>query len=70
MKATGSSTLNTMWVRTMRRVTNGDEQDAYTAWRHVLSYMRRPGVVKAIKRRTHKRERQEARRAIRGGHDE
>ena len=44
---------------TKRRMVNGDEYDAYTKWRHVLCYLQRPGVVKAIKRRTHKRERRE-----------
>lgn len=38
---------------------NADEQDAYTKWRSVLCYLQRAGVVKAIKRRTHKRERRE-----------
>jgi len=47
-----------------RRAVNGDEQDAYTAWRHVLCYLGRPGVVKAIKRRTHKRERREWKREV------
>jgi hypothetical protein len=47
-----------------RPVVNGDEQDVYTSWRRVLCYVQKPGVVKAIKRSTHKRERREARRAI------
>ena len=50
-----------------RPVVNGDEQDAYTRWRSVLCYTQRAGVVKAIKRTTHKRERREARAAIRRG---
>jgi len=37
------------------------EYDAYTAWRHLLIYTGRAGVVKRIKRATHKRERREAR---------
>jgi hypothetical protein len=49
---------------TRRRIVNGEEQDAYTGWRRVLSSMQRAGVRKAIKRRTHKRERHEARREI------
>lgn len=53
-----------------RRCVTADERDAYTAWRKVLCYMGRPGVVKAIKRRTHKRERREARQAIRRGDDD
>jgi hypothetical protein len=48
-----------------RPIVNGDEQDAYTGWRAVLCYTQRAGVVKAIKRTTHKRERREARAAIR-----
>jgi hypothetical protein len=48
-----------------RPIVNCDEQDAYTAWRSVLCYTQRAGVVKAIKRTTHKRERREARTAIR-----
>lgn len=34
-----------------------DENDAYTAWRRLLHW--RPGQIKAIKRRTHRRERRE-----------
>lgn len=48
-----------------RRMVDGEEWDAYTRWRHLLIYMGRPGVVKKIKRRTHKRERREARNEIR-----
>ena len=44
---------------TKRRMINGDEYDAYTTARRVYSYLQRAGVVKAIKRRTHKRERRE-----------
>lgn len=43
-----------------RRIVTADEQDAYTRWRHLYIYLSRPGVVKSIKRRTHKRERREA----------
>jgi hypothetical protein len=43
-----------------RRMVDGDEYDAYTRWRHLLHW--RPGQIKAIKRRTHKRERREGRR--------
>lgn len=43
-----------------RRIVTGDEQDAYTKWRKYLVYLSRPGAVKSIKRRTHKRERREA----------
>ena len=48
-----------------RRVVGHEEQDAYTGWRRVLCYTQRAGVVKAIKRRTHKRERREVRASIR-----
>jgi hypothetical protein len=43
---------------------NGDEYDAYTQWRKYLCYLQRAGVVKKIKRRTHKRERREAQQQI------
>lgn len=48
-----------------RVIKTADEQDAYTGWRKVLKYMERPGVVKKIKRRTHKRERQEGKHEAR-----
>lgn len=48
-----------------RPIKNADEQDAYTKWRHLLCYLGRAGVVKKIKRATHKRERREAKRDIR-----
>lgn len=44
-----------------RRVADSDEQDAYTAWRRLYVYTQRAGVVRSIKRKTHKRERREAR---------
>jgi hypothetical protein len=47
-----------------RRIVSGEEQDAYTGWRHVLIYMGRPGAVKSVKRRTHKRERRESQTEI------
>lgn len=43
---------------------NADEQDAYTPWRYLLCYMYRPSVIKRIKRRTHKRARQQAKAEI------
>lgn len=46
---------------TRRRIVNSEEADAYTGWRKLMGYMRRPSVVKTIKRRTHKRERREGR---------
>ena len=48
-----------------RAIVTGSEQDAYTRWRKWLCYTHRPGVVKAIKRSTHKRERREGRTEIR-----
>ncbi len=48
-----------------RRIVTWDEQDAYSPWRRVLSYIQRPGVRKGIKRRTHRRERREAKTEIR-----
>lgn len=43
-----------------RIIKNGDEQDVYTYARKVLCRTGRPGAVKKVKRRTHKRERREA----------
>lgn len=40
-----------------RAAVNGDEADAYGRMRRNLSSLSRAGKVKAIKRRTHKRER-------------
>jgi hypothetical protein len=42
-----------------RRMVGGDEYDAYTPARRRYCYLARPGVLNAIKRRTHKRERRE-----------
>jgi hypothetical protein len=51
-----------------RAIVGWDEEDAYTAWRHLLCYLdNRAGAVKYIKRKTHRRERREAKRAIRNG---
>lgn len=50
-----------------RQMVSWDEQDAYTPWRKVLCYLQYPGVVKKIKRKTHRRERREAKQAIRRG---
>ena len=47
-----------------RQIKDWDEQDAYTGWRNLLVYLGRPGVVKKIKRRTHRRERREGRQEI------
>lgn len=47
-----------------RAIKNADEQDAYTFARKFYCYLARPGVVKKIKKRTHKRERREAKKEI------
>ena len=47
-----------------RRILSAEEQDAYTPWRKWLCYTQRAGVVKAIKRRTHRRERHEGKAEI------
>ena len=54
----------------MRPIKTASEQDTYTRWRHVLAYLDRPGVIKRIKRATHKRERQEAKQEIKEQHDQ
>lgn len=48
-----------------RQMFTGDEFNAYTSWRKVYCYLQRAGVVKKIKRMTHKRERREGQREIR-----
>lgn len=45
-----------------RRIVGWAEDDAYSGWRHVLCYTRRPGVRKKIKKLTHRRERREGKR--------
>lgn len=57
-----------------RRIHTADEQDAYTVWRRYYCYTQRSGVVRKIKRTTHRRERREARAELRtelsrGDHD-
>ena len=52
-----------------RAIVSWDEDDAYTSWRHVYCYLQKAGAVKYIKRKTHRRERREARLAIRRGDD-
>ena len=43
-----------------RRIISYEEQTAYTAWRRLYYWTQRAGSVKAVKRRTHRRERREA----------
>lgn len=50
-----------------RPVIGYDEQDVYTGWRRLYCYTRKAGVVAYVKRKTHKRERREARQEIRKG---
>lgn len=47
-----------------RKTVDGDEQDCYTRWRHMLVWTGRAGAVKKVKRRTHKRERQEWKKRV------
>jgi hypothetical protein len=42
--------------------TTDDEFDAFTGWRHVLAGMRRAGVRKSIKQRSHRIDRRQQRR--------
>lgn len=49
---------------TQRFIKDGDEQDAYTRWRKIYCYLARPGAVKKIKKRTHRRERREGKEVI------
>lgn len=49
----------------MRQIKNSEEQDVYTGWRKVLIWASRPGAIKKVKRRTHKRERREAKAELR-----
>lgn len=49
----------------VRQIKSGEEQDVYSKWRKVLIWASRPGAVKKVKRRTHKRERREAKAEIR-----
>lgn len=47
-----------------RIVKTGDERDAYSKWRKILSSYQRAGAVKRVKKRTHRRERREASKYI------
>jgi hypothetical protein len=47
-----------------RQMKNGDEVDAYGKARHMYVYLQRAGVVKKIKRATHKRERREGKASV------
>lgn len=52
-----------------RAIVSWDEDDAYTSWRQAYCYLAKAGAVKYIKRKTHRRERREAKQAIRRGDD-
>jgi hypothetical protein len=52
-----------------RAIVSWDEGDAYTPWRKVYCYLQKAGAVKYIKRKTHRRERREAKREIRSAED-
>lgn len=47
-----------------RIIKDWDEQDVYTAWRRLYCWTQRAGAVKRVKKRTHRRERREAKRWI------
>lgn len=47
-----------------RRIVTWDEEDAYTSWRKYYCYLSKAGAVKAIKKRTHRRERREGKKEI------
>ena len=42
----------------------GDEQDVHTNWRHLLCYLGRPGATSKVKRRSNKRDRQQAKQLL------
>jgi hypothetical protein len=48
-----------------RRIKTGEEEDVHTHWRRVLCWTQRAGACVAVKRRTNRRERQEAKAAMR-----
>jgi len=47
------------------RIVTYEEEDCYTGWRKLYCYTQRAGVVKSVKRRTHKRMRREGKREAR-----
>lgn len=47
-----------------RPTKNAAEHDVTTGWRHVLCYMSRPGVTSSIKRGMRRRERHNAKLAL------
>ena len=47
-----------------RVIVNGDESDAYSKWRKIHVSLGRAGAVRAIKKRTHRRERRDGQRWV------
>jgi hypothetical protein len=52
-----------------RRMKSGDEQDVHTGWRRFYCWTQRPGATDRVKRRTRRRERQEAKRRLASGEE-
>jgi hypothetical protein len=48
-----------------RAVRTGDEQDVFTGWRKLYKYTQRAGACKRVKRRANRRDRREAKLAVR-----
>lgn len=61
VRTTTGATLSAM---RSEHKTTADEHDAFTGWRHVLVSMQRAGVRKALKQRSHRKDRRAARRRI------
>lgn len=57
-------------TRMTRPAITYEEQDVYTGWRKVIRFYQRAGRVKAVKVRTHRRERREAKQRIKAGDHE
>lgn len=51
-----------------RPAKDGDEQDVFTGWRHVLCYLDRAGKAKQVKARHNRRERRQVRQQIKVQH--
>lgn len=50
-----------------RLMKSADEQDVHTSWRKVYCWTQRTGATAKVKRRTRRRERTEAKRALARG---
>ena len=53
-----------------RPAKDGDEQDVFTRWRHVIKTYERPGVTKQAKQRHNRRERRQTKQRIKEARDE